>query len=124
MNNFKFILFYSRLILVFMAWYLVFLLDCLGRFELAISGGYFKKGYIDKGKMSSKSECACACDKKTDCVVFGFRDDNQKCYFYVDVSDLTEQVVDVAANNYIKNIPGNNSLLTYTLLKIIVFIPK
>ena len=117
MNNFKFILFYSRLILVFIAWYLVFLLDCLGRFKLAISGGYFKKGYIDKGKMSNKSQCACACDENTDCVVFGFRDDNQKCYFYLKGSDLQEQVVDANVNNYMKNIPGSNSLLMYTFLK-------
>ena len=114
MNNVKFIL---RLILVFIAWYLVFLLDCLGRFKLAISGGYFKKGYIDKGEMSNKSQCACACDENTDCVVFGFRDDNQKCYFYLKGSDLQEQVVDANVNNYMKNIPGSNSLLMYTLLK-------
>ena len=99
-------------------WYLIFLVECLGNFKLAISGGYFKNGWIDKGEMSSASKCACACDEKIVCVAFGFRDDNQKCYFYIDVSDLKEQVVDVAANNYIKNIPGNNSLLTYTLLKI------
>ena len=89
----------------------------MGLFKLAISGGYFTNGWIDKGKMSSASKCACACDENIDCVAFGFRDDNQKCYFYVDVSDLKEQVVDVAANNYIKNIPGNNSLLMCTLLK-------
>ena len=102
---------------MYIAWYLIFLSDCLGHFKLAIAGGYFKNGFIDKGKMSSASECACACVENIDCVAFGFRDDNQKCYFYVDVSDLKEQVVDVAANNYIKNIPGNNSLLMYTLLK-------
>ena len=89
----------------------------MGHFKLAISGGHFKNGWIDKGEMSSASKCACACDEKMDCVAFGFRDDNQKCYFYVDVSDLKEQVVDVAANNYIKNIPGNNCLLIRTLLE-------
>ena len=89
----------------------------MGNFKLVISGGYFKNGYIDKGEMSSASKCACACDENIDCVAFGFRDDNQKCYFYVDVSDLKEQVVDVAANNYIKNIPGNNCLLIRTLLE-------
>ena len=89
----------------------------MGRFKLAISGGYFKKGYIDKGKMSSKSQCACACDENTDCVVFGFRDDNQKCYFYVDVSDLKEQVADANCNNYIKNNPGKDSSFLYALHK-------
>ena len=84
---------------------------------MAISGGYFKNGYIDKGKMSNASKCACACDEKVDCVAFGFRNDNQKCYIYVDVSDLKEQVADANCNNYIKNNPGNNSLSMYTLLK-------
>ena len=93
-----------------------YFLDCLGHFKLAISGGYFKNGWIDKGEMSSASKCACACDEKIDCVAFGFRDDNLKCYFYADVSDLKKEVADVAANNYIKNVPGNNSLLMYTLL--------
>ena len=96
----------------------------MGHFKLAISGGYFKNGWMDKGEMSSASKCACACDENIDCVAFGFRDDNQKCYFYVDVSDLKVQVVDVAANNYIKNIPGNNSLLMYTLPKIYIIIVK
>ena len=96
----------------------------MGHFKLAISGGYFKNGWIDKGEMSSASKCACACDENIDCVAFGFRDDNQKCYFYVDVSDLKVQVVDVAANNYIKNIPGNNSLLMYTLPKIYILCNK
>ena len=66
--------------------------------------------------MSSASKCACACDETIDCVAFGFRDDNQKCYFYTDVADLKEEFSDVAANNYIKNSPGNNSLLMYALL--------
>ena len=67
--------------------------------------------------MSSAGDCACACNENLDCVAFGFRDDNQKCYFYVDVSDLKEETPDAMANNYIKNSPGINSLLVYTFLK-------
>mgnify|MGYP001444653294 CR=1 FL=1 len=92
---------------------LIFLLDCLGNFKLVISGGYFKNGFIDKGEMSSASKCACACNEKVDCVAFGFRDDNHICYFYMDVSDLKEEVIDANCNLYIKKIPGNNSILMY-----------
>ena len=102
---------------MYIAWCLIFISDCLGHFKLAVSGGYFKNGFIDKGEMSSAGKCACACNEKMDCVAFGFRDDNQKCYFYVDVSDLNEETPDSKANNYIKNSPGIDSLLMYTLLK-------
>ena len=94
-----------------------YFLDCLGHFTLAISGGYFKFGHIDKGVMSSKSKCACACNENINCVVFGFRDDNLKCYHYEGVSIWNQQTVDANVNNYIKNGPGNNSLWMYSLLK-------
>ena len=93
-----------------------YFLECLGRFKLAISGGFFKNGWIDKGPMSSKSKCACACNENINCVVFGFRDDNLKCYFYEDVSNWSEKITDAKVNNYIKNGPGNNSLFMYKLL--------
>ena len=97
-------------------------LDCLGHFRLAISGGYFKNGYIDKGIMSTAGDCACACNENLDCVAFGFRDDNYKCYFYVDLSDLKEEVSDANCNNYIKNSTGNNSLLMCISFKIFIML--
>ena len=87
--------------------------DCLGGFELMLRKGYFKNGHIDQGVMSDHGQCACACNDNRDCVACGFRDDNKKCYFYVDVSDLNEKVTDPAANIYIKKSRSNNFLLLY-----------
>ena len=82
----------------------------MGNFKLILRKGYFKNGHIQKGWMSHHRECSCACNEDGDCVAFGFRDDNNQCYFYVDVSDLNEIVTDPDCNIYIKNSPGNNSL--------------
>ena len=86
-------------------------LDCLGGFERILRKGYFKNGYIEQGVMSDQGQCACACNDNSDCVACGFRDDDKKCYFYVDVSDLNEKVPDPKVNIYIKKRRGNNVLL-------------
>ena len=88
-------------------------LDCLGSFELLLRKGYFKNGHVEQGVMSDHGQCACACNDNKDCVACGFRDDDKKCYFYIDVSDLNEKVTDPAANIYIKKSRGNNFLLLY-----------
>ena len=102
--------FYSKSVYLYIVFSII-VLECLGNFELILHKGYFKNGYIDKGDMASHGDCACACNEAIDCVAIGLREDSQKCFFYVDVSDLNENVADPKANIYAKNSLGNLSSL-------------
>ena len=86
----------------------VVFLGCLDNFEVSHTG-YFKAGFIDKGYMSSISACSCMCEGNINCLAYSFRK-SLKCFFYEDVSNLSQKVDDSNSIAYIKKSPGKDHL--------------
>merc|ERR1711936_325906 len=80
--------------------------DCMDKFKLKVTQGYYTNGYVDQGAMAL-DKCACSCAKKESCIAFGWRDtfstwNPEHCYFWENKADLNETVTDSMVNTYIK----------------------